>query len=436
MTTRNHDETDTTKDLSGLDRFDLLDPEVQSAPWDFYKALHEKCPVYRMPQNGYYVIAGYNELKSALMDPDRFSNQAMRHKMLQPSKLSNIFADMLKERGWEPYLTLQRADPPEHRRYRKIIDRVLNPKNVRGLLPRIEELSHQLVDGFADRGECDWIGEYAFPLPGTIIAEQIGLDPSEIKTFKKWGDNILSLFTKSKTEEQMRECAEIEIEMQHYMVKIFEDRKKNPRDDIISNLVNTQEGEDELTLQEQLSVMNQLIGGGYETLISALTHQMWQLIRFPQVEAELRADRSLIRNFINESLRYESPTQGLFRITKEEVELGGTTIPEGSVCLSRYGAANRDPKVFQSPDEFNIHRDRVSQHLAFGTGIHFCPGAALARAEMTITWNVILDRLEGFELAEPMPCPAHEPSLQLLPMKQLKLRFKKRDVPEQTPISL
>lgn len=415
--------------------FNLLDPAVQSEPWEFYKTLHEKCPVFRLPQNGYYVIAGYDELKKAIMDPATFSNHIMRHKMLQSGDNSQIFQDMLKERGWEPFLTLQRADPPEHRRYRKIIDRVFNAKNVLQLLPRIEELAHQLVDRFIDRGECDWIKEFAYPLPGTIIAEQIGLDASEIDTFKKWGDNALSVFTKLKTADEMRECAEIELEMQHYLVKVFEQRKKEPRNDIISYLVNTQEGEEELTVQEQLSVMNQLIAGGYETVISAIAHQMWQLIRFPEVEKEIRADRSLIRNFINESLRYESPTQGLFRMVKKDTELGGVTIPEGSICLSRYGAANRDPKMFPEPEKFDIHRDRGSQHLAFGTGVHFCPGASLARHEMNITWNVVLDRMEGFELAEPMPWPVHEPSLQLLPLKQLKIKFKKRENPEHTPIN-
>ena len=419
-------DTKTSAPTPHPDDFDLFDPAVQNDPYPFYKAMHAQCPVYRMPQKGFYVISDYENLRKAIFDPDTFSNNIMRHKVIQQGDNSKIFQDMLRERGWEPYLALQRADPPDHRKYRKIIDRVLNAKHALTVVPRMEQLAHELIDRFIDRGECDFIEEFAFPFPGTIIAEQIGLDAKQIGLFKKWADNGLAVFTRLMSADEMRQAAEVELEMQHYLAGVFEARKANPRNDIISHLVNTVEGEEPLTMQEQQSVMNQLIIGGYETVISAFTHGMWQMIRFPDVTAEVRADRSLVRNFINESLRFESPTQGLFRMTKTDTELGGTKIPAGSVCLTRYGAANRDEAMFPHADTFDLHRDKGANHLAFGAGIHFCPGSTVARHELTTAWNAILDRMENFELARPMPKPEHKPSLQLLPLKELHLRFTKR----------
>ncbi len=421
------DESNTNlRDDPTPDQFDLFDHEVQSNPYPFYHAMQAHCPVYRLPQNGFYLISDYADLRAVLMDHETFSNQVLRHSVLQKGDNSKIFADILRERGWEPYLALQRADPPEHRKYRKIIDRVLNAKHALSVVPRMQQLAKELIDRFIDKGECDFVEEFALPFPGTIIAEQIGLDASEVGTFKKWADNGLSLFSRLLSADEMRAAAEIELEMQHYLVGVFEARKKEPKNDIISYLVNTVDGEEPLTMQEMQAVMNQVVIGGYETVISAFCHGMWTLIRFPDVTAELRTDRSLIPNFINESLRWESPTQGLFRVTKKDVELGGTHIPAGSVCLARYGAANRDPAMFPDPDRFDLHRENSNSHLAFGTGIHFCPGSTFARHEMSVAWNAILDRMDNLELAKPLPYPVHKPNMQLFPMRELFVKFTKR----------
>jgi cytochrome P450 len=411
------------------EQFDLYDPAVQSEPYELYRSLHAHCPVYKEPTSGSYVVSNHAELKRLLLDPKTYSNQVPRHTVLQRAQNAKVFTDLLRERGWEHCLALQRADPPEHQKYRKIVLRALNPGRVATLAPRMRELANQLIDGFIDRGECDFLNGFALPFPGILAAEQIGLDAREIGTFKRWADNSIAVFTRLLSAEELRAAAEIELQMQHYLAGIFEARRARPRDDLVSMLVNPQADEEALSMQELQTVMSQLINGGYDTVISALSHGMWQLIRFPAVAAELRADPSRVANFINESLRWESPVQGLWRATTRDTELGRTSVPLGSVCITRYGAANRDPAVFADPDRFDIHRANSSQHLAFGAGVHFCPGSALARQELAIAWQVILERMEDFRLATPLPHPVHHPSLQLLSMKELLVSFRRRGCP-------
>jgi cytochrome P450 len=227
--------------------------------------------------------------------------------------------------------------------------------------------------------------------------------------------------------EEMRQAAETELEMQHHLAALFEERRLNPRDDLMSQLLaGPGDGEEPLSPHELQNVMHQLISGGYETTTNALNHMMWQMVRFPEIVAELRADRSLVKNFCEESMRWESPVQGLWRTAKRDVEVSGTTIPEGSLCIVRYAAGNRDPDKFPEPETFDIRRPNAGQHLAFGAGVHFCPGAQLARQEMQIACNAILDRMDNFRLSRPLPHPVHRPSINFIPMKELWVGFDRR----------
>jgi cytochrome P450 len=406
------------------DEFSLFDPEVQSDPYAFYRAMHQKCPVYRVPEKGFYIVSRYDDLDRVLRDPETFSNVLDRTATLQGEN-AKIHQNILRERGWEHVSTLQRSDPPQHARYRKIIDRALNATQVRELQPRLQKVANSLIDQFIDNGECDFIDQFAVPFPGIIVAELIGLDAKDYRRFKRWADNMLAYGTRLMSPDELREAAEIELEMQHFVAAVLEDRRENPRDDLMSGLVTAYEGVEPLTMHELQNVMHQLISGGYETTASALSHGLWQMIRFPDVVAELRADRSLMRNFINESLRWESPVQSLYRMTTRDVELSGTLIPKGTLCNVRFAAANRDEAEFPNADTFDIHRENGALHLGFGAPPHFCPGAVLARAELSTAFNIFLDRMANFQLARPLPYPVHRPSVGNIPMKEFWLKFQK-----------
>src|SRR5262249_10819740 len=156
-------------------------------------------------------------------------------------------------------------DPPNHARYRKIVDRAMNIQQVRNMAPRMTEIVNGLIDKFIDRGSCDFLEEFAFPFPGTVLAELVGLDSNSWPTYRAWAENLLSYSTRVLTREQLKVCAEIEVQMQHAIAAIFEDRRRNPREDLMTALVSAYEGEEPLTMNELQNIMHQFISGGYET---------------------------------------------------------------------------------------------------------------------------------------------------------------------------
>ncbi len=404
----------------------LMSPDVQSCPWEFYRQLHEHCPVYRMPETGFYLVTKWDDVRALLADTDTFSSQASPGKDLQRER-AELRRRMLAERGWVYRPTLHRTDPPEHTRFRRLVNRAFSPRRVRELSPHIIEVTNGLIDAFAARGECEFFAEFAHPLPGTVIAEQLGLDRSQIGTFKRWGDAMLGPTARLMTQEETVAAVDLELEAQHHFARVFEARRAEPRDDLMSALVHAHEedeGETPLTIEELLDLMFQFITGGFETITSGLAHAMWLVVRHPDQTAMLREDRSLMKGFVEEALRIESPVQGQFRIATRDTEIGGVPIPAGAAIVARFGAANHDPDEFPEPERFDIRRANAANHLAFGAGVHYCIGAPLARQEIQLAFSTLLDRLEDIELARPLPEPAHHPSLFYLPMRELPIRFK------------
>jgi len=408
-----------------LSQFSMLDPSVQSRPFDFYSSLHSNGPVYRMPETGAYVVGGYDELCAVLRDTETFSSDiGDSYFQLQGEEGSKLYKSLLQAHGWDHVKTLQRTDPPLHSRYRRLVDRVFSTQTVKALTPHIEETSNKLIDRFVERGECEFVSEFALPLPGFIIAQQLGLDTDHLPTLKRWADALIESASRQMSLDELRKTAQTEVEMQHYLAEVFEDRRRTPRNDLISRLVNERvDGDDSLTMHELQNVMHQLISGGFDTTTSALAHGIWLMIRYPDQLAKLRANPKLLRKFIDEALRFEGPVHGLMRRATRNVEIGGTMIPAGAHVIVRYGAANHDPRKFNCPQAFDIERVNASQSLAFGSGVHFCVGRLLAKQELESAFAILLSRLDNITLARPLPEPPHHPSLFLHSLKELPIRF-------------
>ncbi len=417
------DETSHDDDTS----FDsLLDPEVQDDPYPLYAELHERCPVHRMPEDGTYVLTRYDDVRAAATDPTRFSS-ARAARRGAPSPAARAYGARMAEGGWRRADTLQRLDPPAHTRYRRLLSRAFTPKRVAALSPRITTIAHDLLDRLAPQGRCEFVADFALPLPGIVIAEQLGLDQDRLTTFKRWADAMLILAQRPQLDvDGALEWAEIELEAQHHLATEFEARRAEPRDDLISVLVHAHVDDDEtpLTTEELQDLMHQLVTGGFETTTTALAHGLWLLLTHPDQMALLRERPELLDNFVEEVLRIESPVQGLWRETACPVQMSGRDIDEGEVVMLRFGAANRDAAVFEDPGRFDITRDNAGQHVAFGMGPHFCVGAALAREEMRVAFRAILERLDDIELDGELPTPAHEPSAFLRPMRELPVRYR------------
>lgn len=406
----------------------LSDASVQDDPFSYYAQRHGQCPVWHEADTDLFVLGGMDEARAALNDPATFSSAPARRSVgVNPVVVA--YMTTLSEKGWPRATTLQRTDPPVHTRYRKVLNRVFTPGRVRTLTPGIESIAHELVDGFIDTGRCEFVADMALPLPGMFIAEQLGLDRSQYRTFRRWAEAMLCLANRpDMTMDEAMAEAEVELEAQRYLATECEKRRTNPTDDLISLIVHahTHDDEEPFTMNELQDLLHQLVTGGFETTTGGLATAMYLLATRPEDQARLRVHPELLTNFIEESLRYDSPVQGLWRKATCPVDVAGVAVPAGASVMIRFGAANRDPRVFADPDRFDLDRPNAAHHVAFGLGVHFCLGAALARQEMLSALGILLERTTNIQLDGPMPSPMHDPSFFLRPMKSLPLRFAPR----------
>ena len=412
--------------MAGVDSERLLDPAVQRDPFPHYRQLREHQPVFRMPQTGFWVLTRYDDLRTILRDTETFSNTLDLEDLSgeRARRLGALFNERLAEKGWAHVPTLHQSDPPEHTRYRRLLSKVFSPGRVRQMVPGVERTCDRLIDAFIDHGRCEFVSEFAFPLPGIVISEQLGLAADQIGTFRRWADAMLAPAQGLLTDEDATiRYADIEAEAQHYLADVFEDRRARPASDLISALVAASaEEEHPLSMHELQNLLQQLITGGYITTADGITSAMWLLAENPEQMRRVRADRSLIKAFAEESLRMLAPVQGLFRKTTRDVEIRGVAIPAGSILHVRYGAANRDEEAFENPDGFDVTRAHVMRHMSFGQGPHACVGAPLARQEMVTAFERLLDRLDDIHL-DPGREPERNEGLLFYSFKALPLRF-------------
>jgi cytochrome P450 len=404
----------------------LLDPTVQDNPFPYYQRLRAEQPVLRMPGTGFYVLTRYDDLRAVLRDTETFSNTLDLEELSgdRARRLGALFNERLAEKGWPHVPTLHQSDPPEHTRYRRLLNKVFSPGRVRQMVPDVQRICDQLIDAFAGRGRCEFVSEFAFPLPGIVISEQLGLAADEIGTFRRWADAMLAPAQGLLTDEDATiRYADIEAEAQHYLADVFEARRAHPTGDLISALVvASAEEERPLSMPELQNLLQQLITGGYITTADAITSAMWLLVENPEQLHRIQGDPGLIKNFAEEALRMLAPVQGLFRKATRDVEIHGVSIPAGSILHVRYGAANRDGQTFQDPDAFDVSREHVMRHMSFGQGPHACVGAPLARQEMVTAFERLLARLDDLRLDPGRPVERNH-GLLFYSFKTLPIQF-------------
>ena len=412
------------KDLS-LEKIDFMDPLTQSCPYDSYKTLRERCPVYKIPELGFYMITNYEDGRKVLLDTKTFSNKPSQHDENLDEGIK-IHTEIMKKNGVGSFVeTLQRTDPPVHTKYRKLLNKAFTASRVKEIKPSIIDIVDELIDRFINKGKCEFVDEFAVPIPCTVIADQLGVPRSKLNKLKSWSDAMIVSFGVA-TLTDMKEAAYLEAESQHYFDKIFNEKRKNPTDDIISDLVNiTLNNNKKLTNDELQGLVAQLLAGGNETTTSSIAHGLWLLLKYPEQMEKIQNNNELIPNFVEEVIRFETPVQGLFRTVMCDTEISGIKIPKGSVLLVRYASFNRDEKIFIEPDVFDITRSDVGKHLAFGSGAHHCVGAMLARAEMQIAFDQLFKRVTNIRLSKDLSPIPHRPSLYIHQLKELPIKFSK-----------
>ncbi|MFT4866309.1 MAG: cytochrome P450 [Ilumatobacter sp.] len=328
----------------------------------------------------------------------------LRHQDVFPSGtgLTNRHSgavQVYQERGWDRIAPLS-LNPPEHREYRKLVDHFFDATGSALYAEMIQAMIDELIDDFVGDGQTDFMQAFALPLPVRMITRILGFPDEDIDRLKAWSTAWVLPFAGGLTDEQQVWVAEQVVEFQTYIQERLDEKRTTPGNDVLSELsVARYSDERPLTDPEIISIIDHLYIGGNETTTFALASALWILLREPGLYERVRDDRSLVVPFLEESLRLESPTQGLYRRVARDTELAGVALAEGATVHIRYAAANRDGDMFPDPDSVDLERPNMLRHMAFSLGEHRCPGEGLSRLEQRMALNTILDRLPDLRLS-------------------------------------
>ncbi|HEY3709000.1 MAG TPA: cytochrome P450 [Amycolatopsis sp.] len=334
-----------------------------------------------------YLVTGYEDARALLNDPRMSKDSAGAHQLIAakigPENV--IFSQALVSH-------MLNADPPQHTRLRKLINKAFTARTVARLRPRIEEITAALLDEMAGRDQVDLMPAYAGPVPITVICELLGIREEDRGEFTGWSNTLLS----SAEAEEMLSAGH---SMHDYLTGLVGQKRAESGPDLLSDLVLTTDEGDSLGEEELVSMAFLLLVAGHETTVNLIANATLALLRAPEQLAKLRADPSLLPGAVEEFLRFDGPINiATLRFTTEPIEVGGTTIPEGEFVQVSLLAANRDAERFPDPDELDVTRP-AGGHVAFGHGIHYCVGAPLARLEAEIALGGLLARFPDLRLA-------------------------------------
>ena len=373
----------------------MLDPASIPDPHPIYKELRETAPIFRTAIGDTWVVSGFENCRTLLRDSRCGSP------MDDDATSSRITIDGNRRRSRtgeaKPMLFM---NPPDHTRVRGLVSRAFTPRRVEKLRGEIEAMTDELLDHLG--GEGDFVDSLAFPLPANVISALVGVPEADRDWLRPLIAEIVPTIEPTATEEALDRAEIASAKASEYLLKLVNTRRADPQDDMLSALIQASDGEDRLTEAEVMANVFLIYAAGFETTTHLLGNMVRQLVANPDQLQRLRDDRSLIPNTVEEVLRFDPPVQLDGRFTFEDIEIDGVTIAKGSSIITLLAAANRDPAVCTDPDLFDVGRDDI-QLMSFGSGIHFCLGAALARLEAQVVLERLLARYESWEIpAEPV----------------------------------
>ncbi len=403
---------------ASLDEVNLFDPATQEDWYPTYDLLREEAPIWQMPGTSVFVLTRFDDIQTVLRRTDVYLRGASEDTpgRGQSSRTAAIYA----EKGW-PRVAYLAVDPPVHRRYRELVDPFFSVVGAERRRRLIQGVVDELLDSLVARGECEFVRDFAVPLPVRVITTMMGFKLADIPQLKVWSEAWVLPFRGGLTEEEEIYAGENGAEFQHHIQATIQDKRAHPDDSVISFLANEARfsGERPLTDAEIINMADHLYIGGNETTTFALTSGLWLLLTHPDTYAALQADRSKVKGFVEEVLRLESPTMGMVRFCSKETVLSGVTMPKGSSLHLRYSAANRDQRVFADPTRLDVDRANANKHLAFSVGETHCPGAGLSRLEQNIAFESMLDRMANLRFTPGRNDFTHHPNVTLRAMKEL-----------------
>lgn len=397
----------------GAPLFNPLSPDFIRDPYPHYDRLRTIDPIHVTPF-GQFVASRHADVSLVMRDKRFGKDFVERSKRRYSDKIMDepVFRSMSH---W-----MLQADPPDHTRLRGLVVKAFTARRVEDMRPRIQEIVDQAIDAVIDRGQMDLIEDFAFRLPVTIICDMLGIPGEHREVFynsSRDGGRLLDPVPL--TPEEIKKGNEGNLMAQMYFQQLFELRRRNPADDLITQLVQAEEDGNKLSNEELTANIILLFGAGHETTVNLIGNGLLALHRNPDQLALLKARPELMEGAIEEFLRYDSSVQMTGRVALEEIEdLGGKRIPKGETVLCLLGSANRDPAVYPDrPDRLDVTRQNVKP-LSFGGGIHFCLGAQLARIEAEIAIATLLRRLPDLRIDD-VENPEWRPTFVLRGLKRL-----------------
>lgn len=414
--------------------FETLDFYTEASiiddPYPYFEYLRSKGPVTPLPHHNVVAITGYDEYLQVINDPEHFSAMNNFNGPIPPLKFEpaeDITDQIEAMRPGLPMANIVAAlDRPQHARTRSLLQKLFTPSRLRANEEYLWGLSDRLIDAFINNGKVEIVRGYGVPFAGMVIADLLGVPEEDRPWFQ---EQLTGLPAVGEGPLEQNPLMALGQKFAMYVM----DRRQNPRDDILSEVANQTYPDGELPgLLDVVAAATFLFGAGQDTTARLLSACMLVLAENPELQEKLRADRSLIPDFIEETLRWEGPVKASHRLVRKAVTVGGVTLQPGTTVLLLNGAVNRDPRRYDNPAEFRIGRPKAREHVAFGRGMHTCIGAPLARTETRVSLERILDRMADIRIDESKHGPAgnrelhHEPTYILRGLTALHLTFTPR----------
>ncbi|CAM4003691.1 cytochrome P450 [Corallococcus sp. ZKHCc1 1396] len=372
-------------------RVNLMAPEVRANPYPVYAELRRNAPVCQVEPGGLWALTRFEDVSAAFKNPQVFSSAGVRAVTAPPWLGHNPFSESMIV-----------MDPPHHMRLRALVSRAWTPTAVNRLEPRIRSFAQSLAERLHPEREVDFVDAFAMPLPASVIGELFALDPRMTARYKRWSVDLSSVSGTTEKDTHRHESIRATVrEMEDYLSQVVADRRRQPQDDMVSDLVQTRVDGEALSDTELMSFLFLLVVAGLETTVQLVSHCVRMLMEHPHLLARLRENPAQLPRFVEEVLRFEPSVHGLVRVTTKATEVAGVVIPEGARVALMVGSACRDGERFKDPDTFDMDREGVN-NFPFGHGIHFCLGAPLARLEARVGLEVLLSRFTRFTPAGPV----------------------------------
>jgi cytochrome P450 len=398
-------------------RFAPADVAFIGDPYADYAELRDRAPVLYDEATDHWLVSRYTDVDALLRDRRlgrTYLHVATHEEMgrATPPEWHAPFWDLINA-------GILDMEPPDHTRVRRLVSKAFTPRYVESLRPRVEAIVDALLDDLAGAGEVDLLPTFAEPLPVTIIAEMLGVPEADRHLLRPWSADIVKMYELHPTEESQRDSVRACVEVGGYLRGLARERRTDPGDDLISQLVHVVDEGDVLTEDELVGTCALLLNAGHEATVNATLLGWWTLFRRPERLKELRAEHALVASGVEELLRFQTPLPMFERWVLEPVELHGVRIPKGAELGLLFDSANHDPEVFEDPEELRLDR-KPNPHLTFGAGIHFCLGAPLGRIELQTSFRGLLERFPDMELVEE---PRFKPNYVIRGLDGLRVRL-------------